>query len=310
MALLSMALHDLECSAISFTGSQAGILTDNSHNGAQIQELKPFRVKEALEQKKVVVLAGFQGVCKETKEVTTLGRGGSDMTAVAFANHFEAKKCEILKEVDGVYSCDPKVFSQSYLLKKIPSHSFSEMTLWGAKVLYHPAAQWVQEQKVPLRIRSALTETEGTQVVHGLGAGEDFRWVCLSSHESMVNRRFFNEVCKKEQAPPLVFLNEDRENLNIDSIKEFFEKNQSVFGNDGGSSGGQPQSSVTLVANSKIEDSEKNKVLSFLDLDSNLDSNSNKITQMFCSSLSLTFFCDPTHRHFLIEKLHHQFLDA
>ncbi len=102
MALLSMALNDLGCPAISFTGSQAGILTDDAHINANIIDVKAFRVEEALKENKVVILAGFQGVSQKTKEITTLGRGGSDITAVAVAGYLKAERCEILKDVDCV----------------------------------------------------------------------------------------------------------------------------------------------------------------------------------------------------------------
>ena len=109
MALLTMALKDLGCDALSLTGSQAGIMTDGEHSSAQITEVKPIRVAEALQNGKIVVIAGFQGVNPDTKEITTLGRGGTDTTAVALASHFHAESCEIIKEVPGICSADPKL---------------------------------------------------------------------------------------------------------------------------------------------------------------------------------------------------------
>ena len=118
MSLLSMALHDLNCPAISFTGSQAGVLTSSAHSNATILDIKPIRIEAALEKNQVVVLAGFQGVNPKTKEVTTLGRGGSDTTAVAVASHFQATACEILKDVPGVFSADPKRIPEARPLKR------------------------------------------------------------------------------------------------------------------------------------------------------------------------------------------------
>src|ERR1700741_5064534 len=109
MSLMSMALSDLGVPAISFTGSQAGVMTDDSHSQARIVDVKPIRVREELERGKVVVLAGFQGVNPVTKEITTLGRGGSDTTAVAMAAALKAESCEIIKDVDGVCSADPHI---------------------------------------------------------------------------------------------------------------------------------------------------------------------------------------------------------
>src|SRR5258708_34542920 len=109
MALMGMALNDLGCRAISFTGSQAGVMTDGSHSSARIVDVRPVRVQEWPDRGRVIVLAGFQGVDPVTKEITTLGRGGTDTTAVAMAAKFHATRCEIIKEVDGVCSADPKI---------------------------------------------------------------------------------------------------------------------------------------------------------------------------------------------------------
>lgn len=109
MSLVSMALNDLGCPAISFTGSQAGIFTDDSHVNAFIKDVKPVRVEEALKNNKVVILAGFQGVSPISKEITTLGRGGSDTSAVAMAAAFNAERCEILKDVPAVFTADPNI---------------------------------------------------------------------------------------------------------------------------------------------------------------------------------------------------------
>ncbi|MCB0356172.1 MAG: aspartate kinase, partial [Bdellovibrionales bacterium] len=117
MALLSMALNDLHCPAISFTGSQAGVLTEEHHNHANIKEIKPIRVEQELSNDKVVIIAGFQGVNPITKEVTTLGRGGSDTTAMAFAKHFKGR-CYIFKDVPGVCSADPNKYHHAQTFKQ------------------------------------------------------------------------------------------------------------------------------------------------------------------------------------------------
>lgn len=152
MSLISMALHDLHCPAISFTGSQAGILTDGSHNNARIQELRPHRIEEALTQGRPVILAGFQGVYPETKEVTTLGRGGSDTTAVAMAAHFGAERCEMLKDVKGVYSADPQIVPTAKPWPELTYDTLIEMTYWGAKVLHHRAVELAKKLHVSLSV--------------------------------------------------------------------------------------------------------------------------------------------------------------
>jgi aspartate kinase len=164
MSLMAMALQDLDCPAISFTGSQAGIMTNNSFSNAQIVDIKPIRVAEELGKNKVVVLAGFQGVDPITKEVTTLGRGGSDTTAVAMAAHFKADRCEILKDVDGVYSCDPKLTSQAQLYSKISIDALYEFCFWGAKVLNYRSVDYARKHKVPLFIGRSDNFSIGTEV--------------------------------------------------------------------------------------------------------------------------------------------------
>ncbi len=272
MALFSIALQEEGCPAISFTGSQAGILTTNSHRGAEIKELKPLRVKEALEQGKIAVLAGFQGVSPETKEVTTLGRGGSDITAVAFAHHFQAKHCEILKDVDGVYSYDPKLLPQSRLLSHISSQSFSSMTFWGAQVLYYKAAQLAEEKKVSLIIRNAFNDSAGTKITHEKETS--FQWLSISSHKQVwsvqkkigFNEKSFFETCQKNQIPIPTILSKNENSLwlTIDQenqpqlstllIKTFDQIHIKSF------------SSVSLIANSTIQENHKKNILAQIDL--------------------------------------------
>ena len=165
MALLSMALNDLGCPAISFTGSQAGILTDDSHVNANIIEVKAFRVEEALKQNKVVILAGFQGVSHNTKEITTLGRGGSDISAVAMSSFLKADRCEILKDVDCIYTADPKLIPTAKPIRHLNYQHLLDMTSWGAKVLHHRSVKLAAEKNVNLFVGSAADETSGGSVV-------------------------------------------------------------------------------------------------------------------------------------------------
>lgn len=162
MSLLSIALNDLGCPAISFTGSQAGILTDDSHINAQIVEVKAQRVQQALTENKVVILAGFQGVSRNTKEITTLGRGGSDITAVAIASYLKADRCEILKDVAGVYSADPKLVANAQLQTQLNYAHLHEMTSWGAKVLHQQSVEMAAKQNVTLFVGSAADQKNQT----------------------------------------------------------------------------------------------------------------------------------------------------
>ncbi|MGE3683471.1 MAG: aspartate kinase [Bdellovibrionales bacterium] len=172
MALMSMALSDLGVPAISFTGSQAGVLTDDSHSQARILDVRPIRVREELERGRVVVLAGFQGVNPNTKEITTLGRGGSDTTAVAMAGALRAARCEIIKEVDGVCTADPRLVPNSKPLRQLDFASLAEMCFWGAKVLHFRSVELAQSLNVPLVLKKWGATGESTQVLRTIGAAE------------------------------------------------------------------------------------------------------------------------------------------
>ena len=164
MALLSMALSDLGVAAKSFTGSQSGIITDASHRRARIQRILGDRVREAIDDGQVAIVAGFQGV-SERKDVTTLGRGGSDTTAVALAAALKADCCEIYTDVDGVFSADPRTVPGARVWKKLPYDLMLELAYRGAGVLHPRSVEIAKKFAVPLRVRSSLNETEGTLIM-------------------------------------------------------------------------------------------------------------------------------------------------
>jgi aspartate kinase len=181
MSLMSMALSDLGVPAISFTGSQAGVMTDGSHSAARILEVRPVRVREELDRGRVVVLAGFQGVNPATREITTLGRGGSDTTAVAMAAALKAERCEIIKEVDGICSADPRLVRQARPLRRVDFASLSEMCFWGAKVLHSRSVELAQSQDVPLVLRQWGGVEDGTQVMKEVAGMENGRVLAVNS---------------------------------------------------------------------------------------------------------------------------------
>lgn len=162
MAMMTIALQKLGISAISFTGSQAGIMTSNKHGCAFIKEIKPIRVDEELKKNKVVVIAGFQGVDPITKEITTLGRGGTDTTAVALAAHYKARQCELYKDVDGILSAPPKEFKRARLIKEMEYNTLLSLCYWGSKVVHHRAVELACKYQVPLAIGSWKTNKLGT----------------------------------------------------------------------------------------------------------------------------------------------------
>ena len=164
MSLLCMALHDVGCDAMSFTGSQVGIITDTSHTKAKILEIKGDRVREALSAGKVAVVAGFQGVSTD-REITTLGRGGSDTTAVALAAALNADACEIYTDVTGVFSADPRIVPRARKIQYLSFDEMLEMAGAGSKVLALRAVEFARNHNVPIHVRSSFTWEEGTWVI-------------------------------------------------------------------------------------------------------------------------------------------------
>jgi aspartate kinase len=163
MALLSMAIMDMGREAISFTGSQAGIVTDTSHGKARIVDVRARRVLEALDQGKIAIVAGFQGVSTDF-DVTTLGRGGSDTTAVALAAALHADACEIYSDVEGVFTADPRILPQARKLHVVSYEEMLEMSAAGARVLMLRAVEYARNHNVLIHVRSSFSENEGTWI--------------------------------------------------------------------------------------------------------------------------------------------------
>ena len=164
MALLALAINAAGASSRSFTGSQAGIMTSAKHGDARISEVTPTRIQEALDAGDIAIVAGFQGFNKDSKDVTTLGRGGSDTTAVALAAALKADLCEIYSDVDGVYTCDPRVVSSAKKLDSIDVESMLELAAAGAKILHIRAVEYARRHGVDLRVRSTFSTDPGTIV--------------------------------------------------------------------------------------------------------------------------------------------------
>ncbi len=164
MALLSISLNSRGIPAVSFTGSQAGILTDSSHGSAKILDIQGSRVRDSLAQGRVVIVAGFQGVDPESKEITTLGRGGSDATAVALAAALGADSVEIYTDVDGVFTADPRIVPEATKLEEIPFDEMLELSAGGAGVLMSRAVEFGRRFEVPIHVRSSFHDAEGTWV--------------------------------------------------------------------------------------------------------------------------------------------------
>ncbi len=171
MALLAMAIKSLGVEASSYTGSQAGMLTDAQHGKARIVDVTPKRVREALDAGHVAIVAGFQGFNRTTGEITTLGRGGSDTTAVALAAALDADVCEIYTDVDGIFTADPRVVPKAQKVDRITSEEMLELAASGAKVLYIRAVEYARRHGVTLHVRSSFSNAEGT-IVYNPAEGE------------------------------------------------------------------------------------------------------------------------------------------
>ena len=173
MALLALAINAAGASSRSFTGSQAGIVTDAEHGNARIAEVTPDRIREALEEGDIAIVAGFQGFNRESRDITTLGRGGSDTTAVALAAALNAEVCEIYSDVDGIYTADPRQVPSARKLDSIDVESMLELAAAGAKILHIRAVEFARRHNVDLRVRSTFSNDPGTRVISGKLVGEN-----------------------------------------------------------------------------------------------------------------------------------------
>ncbi|MFD8456951.1 aspartate kinase [Streptomyces antimycoticus] len=172
MALLAMAIKNLGHEALSFTGSQAGVITDAVHNKARIIDVTPGRIRDALELGAVAIVAGFQGVSQKSKDITTLGRGGSDTTAVALAAALDAEVCEIYTDVDGVFTADPRVVKKARKINEIPYEDMLEFAASGSKVLHLRCVEYARRYNIPIHVRSSFSGHQGTWVRNRPEAGE------------------------------------------------------------------------------------------------------------------------------------------
>ncbi|MFD8148376.1 aspartate kinase [Streptomyces sp. NPDC059708] len=164
MALLAMAIKNLGHEAQSFTGSQAGVITDSVHNKARIIDVTPGRIRTALDEGNIAIVAGFQGVSADSKDITTLGRGGSDTTAVALAAALDAEVCEIYTDVDGVFTADPRVVKKARKIDWISSEDMLELAASGSKVLLHRCVEYARRYNIPIHVRSSFSGLPGTWV--------------------------------------------------------------------------------------------------------------------------------------------------
>jgi aspartate kinase len=180
MALLAMAISNLGLEARSFTGSQAGIITTSTHGRARVIDVTPGRIQEALNEGAIAIVAGFQGIAQDTKDITTLGRGGSDTTAVALAAALDADVCEIYTDVDGVFSADPRIVPSARKLKSVTYDEMLELAASGAKVLHLRCVEYARRFNLPIHVRSSFSNLEGTWVVKDQPEGGSMEQAIIS----------------------------------------------------------------------------------------------------------------------------------
>ncbi|MFH1245819.1 MAG: aspartate kinase [Candidatus Omnitrophota bacterium] len=216
VALLAMAIHKLGYEAISFTGAQVGIITDSTHTKARIIKINTTRIKKELAQKKIVIVAGFQGM-DISREITTLGRGGSDLTAVALAQALKAKHCEIYTDVEGIYTADPRIVPCARKLQSVSYEEMLEMASLGAQVLQTRCVELAKKFNIPLTVRSSFSNKGGTMISPELKAMEAVvvSAVTLNKNEIKITIR---DVPDQPGAAAKIFKIIAQEGINVDMI--------------------------------------------------------------------------------------------
>lgn len=215
-ALLAMAIERLGFDAISFTGAQVGIRTDRTHTKAKIIDISGERIGQALSRGKIVIVAGFQGVTHE-QDITTLGRGGSDLTAVALAKALDAKMCEIYTDVEGVFTTDPRIVPQARKIVQITYDEMLEMASLGAQVMHARSIEVAKKFNIPIHVRSSFSDKPGTLILKEADKMEDFliSGVTLNKNEAKVT------ICDVPDRPGLaakIFKEISRHGINVDTI--------------------------------------------------------------------------------------------
>jgi aspartate kinase len=222
MALLTMAVEDLGQPAVSFTGSQAGIVTDTDHGKAKIIEVRADRIRDALAGGKVAIVAGFQGV-STARDITTLGRGGSDTTAVALAAALRADACEIYTDVEGVYTADPRIVPTARKLARVSFEEMLEMAATGGRVLALRSVEFARNHRVPVHVRSSFTWAPGTWVTEedaSMGAMESMEQAIISgvTHDISEAKVTIEQVPDRPGVAATVFRDLAEAGVNVDMI--------------------------------------------------------------------------------------------
>jgi len=220
MALLAMAIHDLGHEARSYTGSQAGLITDSAHGRARIIDITPGRIQSAIADGAIPIVAGFQGVSHDSKDVTTLGRGGSDTTAVALAVALKAEVCEIYTDVDGIFTADPRVVGRAHKVDTISYDEMLELAAVGAKVLHLRCVEFARRFGMPIHVRSTFSNATGTWVVADPTEGGTMEQPIISGVAADLNDAKITIVSVKDEpgVAAAIFRALAKAGVNIDMI--------------------------------------------------------------------------------------------
>ncbi|NRA67880.1 MAG: aspartate kinase [Pseudobacteriovorax sp.] len=309
MALLSMAIHELGEEAISLTGSQCGIITNDRHSGARIIEVRPIRLQDELEKGRIVIVAGFQGISYK-KEVTTLGRGGSDTTAVALAAALNAEYCEICSDVDGVYTADPRVVEAAEMLEAISHEQMLELAAHGAKVLHKGCVEIARRTGIVLYARATSKFGGGTRIDLP-GASENVDAVGVSGQKNLVRLRASGDTCLErvltisERANvPALHLDTDMNSADIwfslDDIPDWI----GVKGDlDADIEVLEGVGAASVVGDNIGGDSAKLNLARSVAQGADIN-----IVAMSSSPLRVTLFCEQSHVDQLVRSLHKEFI--
>ncbi|MFD8385386.1 aspartate kinase [Streptomyces sp. NPDC059679] len=220
MALLAMAIKNLGHEAQSFTGSQAGVITDSVHNKARIIDVTPGRIRQSIDAGNIAIVAGFQGVSQDKKDITTLGRGGSDTTAVALAAALEAEVCEIYTDVDGVFTADPRVVKKARKIDWISFEDMLELASSGSKVLLHRCVEYARRYNIPIHVRSSFSGLRGTWVSNESQGDQPMEQAIISgvAHDTSEAKITVVGVPDKPGEAAAIFRTISDAELNIDMV--------------------------------------------------------------------------------------------
>jgi aspartate kinase len=310
MALLSMAVTELGYEAISLTGSQCGIITNDRHSGARIIEVRPIRVQDELDNGRIVIVAGFQGVSYK-REVTTLGRGGSDTTAVALAAALGAEYCEICSDVDGIYTADPRVVSAAQMLEAISYDEMLELAEHGAKVLHSGCVEIARRTKIALYARATAKLGGGTRIDLA-GTGENVDVVGVTGQKQLVRVRAEGDGCvdrvlaaTSAARVPALHLDTDMDSADLwfsladvpdwPSIRARFQQDLEILEGVG---------AVTVVGDGIGGNAQKLHRARNVARDAGVE-----IVAMSTSPLRVSLFCSAEQVDELVRALHHEFIE-